>query len=286
MKLLVALDPSPAGWATIEQTAARPWPSDTSFEILSVVEATHLWTTSEVAQEAAGRAQDGVRRAVARLGPNATGSVVIGDPRHQILDRARVTGADFIVVGSHSLSPLTRFLVGNVAATVLRHAHCSVAVMRERTHPENAFKILVAVDGSDFSDRAVRSVAGRPWPAGTELRVISAVQLTLPAAHAFFEIPFIESEVVENARAEAMKRALDAVEDAKRMLAPTALPVSDMVSVLFENPRDIILTEAAAWGADLIVLGSHGRHGADLLLLGSVSEGVATHARCSVEVIR
>jgi nucleotide-binding universal stress UspA family protein len=286
MKLLVALDPSPAGWIAIEETAARVWPPDTSFEVISVVEATHLWTTSEVAEETAGRAQDALRRAVVRLGPHAAGSIVIGDPRHQILDRARATNADFIVVGSHSLSPLARFLVGNVAATVLRHAHCSVAVMRERGQAENGFKILVAVDGSDFSQKAVRSVAQRPWPGGTEIRVISVVQLTLPTAHAFFEIPFIENEVVQNARAEAMKRALEAVDDAKKALAGTGLPISDSVSVLYENPRDIILAEAANWGANLIVVGSHGRHGADLLLLGSISEGVATHASCSVEVIR
>lgn len=286
MKLLIALDPSPAGWIAVEETAARAWPPDTTFEVISIVEATHLWTTSEVAEEASSRCQDAIRRAVARLGAQATGSVIFGDPRHQILDRARATKADFIIVGSHSMSPLTRVFVGNVAATVLRHAHCSVALMREPAHTDSGLKVLIAVDGSTYSDKAVDSVAGRPWPAGTELRVISAVQIHLPAAYAFFEIPFIENDVVENARAEAMKHSLDAIDAAKRKLAPTGLPVSDSVSVLYENPRDIILAEAAKWGANLIVLGSHGRHGADLLLLGSVSEGVATHAQCSVEVIR
>jgi nucleotide-binding universal stress UspA family protein len=48
----------------------------------------------------------------------------------------------------------------------------------------------------------------------------------------------------------------------------------------------ILLDEAAAWKADLIVLGSHGKHGLERLVLGSVSETVAIHAHCSVEVIR
>lgn len=48
----------------------------------------------------------------------------------------------------------------------------------------------------------------------------------------------------------------------------------------------MILDEATHWGADLIVVGSHGRRGVDRFLLGSVSEAVALHAACSVEVIR
>ncbi|HTZ49653.1 MAG TPA: universal stress protein, partial [Verrucomicrobiae bacterium] len=40
------------------------------------------------------------------------------------------------------------------------------------------------------------------------------------------------------------------------------------------------------WKADLIVMGSHGRRGFDRLILGSVSESVALHATCSVELVR
>jgi hypothetical protein len=52
------------------------------------------------------------------------------------------------------------------------------------------------------------------------------------------------------------------------------------------EPRAVILDEASKWNANLIVLGSHGRHGMDRLLMGSVSEAVAFHAHCSVEVVR
>jgi nucleotide-binding universal stress UspA family protein len=48
----------------------------------------------------------------------------------------------------------------------------------------------------------------------------------------------------------------------------------------------MILDEAKTWGADLIVMGSHGRHGLDRLVMGSVAEAVASHAHCSVEVVR
>ena len=49
---------------------------------------------------------------------------------------------------------------------------------------------------------------------------------------------------------------------------------------------DVILEEAEKWGADLIVLGSHGYRGFKRYLLGSVSQAVASHAKCSVEIVR
>ena len=52
------------------------------------------------------------------------------------------------------------------------------------------------------------------------------------------------------------------------------------------DPRAFILDAAKTWAADLIVLGSHGRHGLERFLLGSVSEAVAVHAHCSVEIVR
>ena len=50
--------------------------------------------------------------------------------------------------------------------------------------------------------------------------------------------------------------------------------------------RGKILDAAAELGADLIVLGSHGRKGVQRFLLGSVAENVARHAQCSVEIVR
>jgi len=82
-----------------------------------------------------------------------------------------------------------------------------------------------------------------------------------------------------------MKRSLDAIDDAKKTLSTVALPVSDSVSVLLDNPAEIILNEAPP-GCRSHRPWLHGHHGTDLFLLGSVSEAVAIHADCSVEVIR
>jgi len=50
--------------------------------------------------------------------------------------------------------------------------------------------------------------------------------------------------------------------------------------------RERIIDFAAEWGADLIVVGSHGRSAIQRFLLGSVAEFVARHAKCSVEIVR
>jgi nucleotide-binding universal stress UspA family protein len=62
------------------------------------------------------------------------------------------------------------------------------------------------------------------------------------------------------------------------------LPISS--TVLVDSPKDVIIEEAERWGADLIVVGSHGYRGPERALLGSVSQAVATQAKCSVEIAR
>ena len=56
--------------------------------------------------------------------------------------------------------------------------------------------------------------------------------------------------------------------------------------VLSGPPKTVILDEAEAFGADLIIVGSHGLGVIERLLLGSVSQTVALHAKCSVEIVR
>lgn len=292
MKILVAMDTSAASQAALEGAAARRWPAGTSFEVVSVVEPSHLWTTTAVAQAAAQRAEETVRKGVERLqakGWEAAGATLTGDPKAAILDRARSLGADFIVVGPHGTSGAMRLPLGSVAATILRYAPCPVAVMRAKAGEKADFetrKILSGTDGSEWSERAARSIAGRPWPDGAEVRILGAVELVLGTTRALFEPPFFDAALVEAAREDAMKRAQEAIAAAREILSAAGLNVTESISVLFDTPAAILLGEAEEWGADLIVVGSHGRRGMERFLLGSVSEATALHAKCAVEVIR
>jgi len=289
MKVLLAMDASAASQTALEEVAARPWPSGSSVEILNVIEPAHLWTFSQTAEEALSISEELVERAAAHCRLRSLETVVAstwGDPKSVILDHAKRIGADFVVVGSHGVSAVKRFLLGNVAAAVVRYAPCSVEVVRATAAADTGRKILLATDGSASSEKAARSIAARPWPAGTEIRILSVVEFYLPTMQAFFEPPFVQSDQVEKLREEAMKHAQEATASAAAILAAANLTASESVSVLQDGPKKVILDDAKEWGANLIVVGWHGRHGIDRFLMGSVSETVATHAECSVEVIR
>jgi nucleotide-binding universal stress UspA family protein len=141
-------------------------------------------------------------------------------------------------------------------------------------------RLLLATDGSGCSLDAARSVARRPWPAGSRLRVVGVAELARALADPW-AIPSGERARLDRA---SRRQAREAVEAARRLLEPLALPVS--VAVLAGDPRSRLVQECRSWKADLLVVGSHGRRGLDRLMLGSVSEAVAIHAPCSVEVVR
>lgn len=276
MNVLVAVDRSEASAAVLREVAARPWPGGTRLEVVHVV------TTQP--------AGDLVERATADLrarGLDSSGVSLAGDPKRAILERAAETLAGFIFVGSQGASALARFLTGSVASAMVRYAPCSVEIVRPRANkPAGVRRILLATDGSPSSERAAQSISERPWPQDTRIEVLSVVELSIGAAQAWLEPPYVDSQQLEAQRAEAMQRAQNAVAAAVQILSKTFPSVTESISVLVDGPKAVIADQADQTGADLIVVGSHGHRGIERFMLGSVSEGVALHAHCSVEVIR
>ncbi|WP_352432444.1 universal stress protein [Pyrinomonas sp.] len=146
-------------------------------------------------------------------------------------------------------------------------------------------RLLLAVDGSEASDAAVDEVARRALPEGSEIEIVSVYE----SPYAMLAEPWMSAEVdydvIEKAERERARRV---VEDAAAKLR--AGPVSQQskitTKVLKGQPKRAIVEEAEAFGADLIVIGSHGRGSVERFLLGSVSQAVAMHAPCSVEIVR
>jgi nucleotide-binding universal stress UspA family protein len=142
-------------------------------------------------------------------------------------------------------------------------------------------KILLAVDGSPFSAVAAESVSRRPWPTGTMVRVLSAVEFIVPPAS---ELWYDAGGSLEEANRQITNQAEQLTNKVGEMVRASGLMVE--TAVRRGDPRSVILDEAKEWDADLIVVGSHGYTGIKRLLLGSVAQSVVNHAPCSVEVVR
>jgi nucleotide-binding universal stress UspA family protein len=142
-------------------------------------------------------------------------------------------------------------------------------------------KILLAIDGSEPSDLAVEEVSSRLWPAGTTVRVLSAVPtIALPATTLGYET----GDSVERLQEGLTQHAEEVTGRAARLLETKGLAAETVVR--YGDPRPVIVDEAEDWDADLIVVGSHGYTGLRRLFLGSVAQSVVSHAPCSVEVVR
>src|SRR5687768_16706935 len=145
-------------------------------------------------------------------------------------------------------------------------------------------RVLLATDGSPCSDAAVEEAARRPWPDDTQVRVVSVVE---PPAPLIAEPYMVAVGYFEETEKALRQQASGAVERAAaRLRAQPHTPLQVSTQVLTGSPKRTLVEEAEEWGADLIVVGSHGYKSWERMLLGSVSQAVAAHARCSVLIVR
>lgn len=157
-------------------------------------------------------------------------------------------------------------------------------VMKSGDQGDVFMKILLAIDGSPCSDIAVEEIASRPWPTGSTVRILNSFELPLPPTPEGWAIPANYFEEMDQA---IRKQSYAIVDEAAEKLRPRLDKTIEVVKQSVPGPpRAVILDEAESWGADLIVIGSHGYGRLERLLLGSVSQSVVTHAKCSVEVVR
>ncbi len=136
--------------------------------------------------------------------------------------------------------------------------------------------ILVAHDGSEQADKALKRAVDLAVMAKASLSVLSVVpdlcmmELSDDDCKSMYKIMTNESE-----------KKLAALKDD---LSKKGVEMD--TAVKFGNAADIIIRACTDKKADLVVVGSHGRHGAKKFLLGSVSSKVVEHAPCDVIVVK
>jgi nucleotide-binding universal stress UspA family protein len=211
------------------------------------------------------------------LGEAAAGEVartaVCDRPAYGLLEQA--AKADLLVVGGRGRGGFTGLLLGSVSGQLLQYAPCPVAVVRasaEDHASDEPGRVVVGIDGSATSRRALRWAFEAARHRGTDLEVLHA-----------WHRPVVESGAAEQAARKVVDEAVaEALTDAT-IDARAAQEVEVRRVVVSGSPAAALLQ--AALGADLLVLGARGRGGFKRLLLGSVSQQVTQHVTCPVVVI-
>jgi nucleotide-binding universal stress UspA family protein len=311
MKILIAYDGSDCANAALDDLRKAGLPSNSEAFILSVAE---VWlppptpssyeiveAASEVKSPAdlqkeylkgsreVSEALSLAMRAKERLQNNFPGwqiavEVTYGSPAWELIMKADQWRPDLTVVGSHGRNALGRLVMGSVSQKVLTEARSSVRVARGRVEVEDSpVRIIIGVDGSPGSEAAVKTVAARQWPVGSEVRVI-IVEDPLVLTLIGHLIPNVAKWVEENNQGE-IEWTQKLAEHATAQLRAAELNVSSIV--LSGDPKRVLVEEADKWGADSIFVGSVGfSNRFERFMLGSVSAAVAARAHCSVEVVR
>jgi nucleotide-binding universal stress UspA family protein len=179
------------------------------------------------------------------------------------VDAASEDRADLIVMGRRGKRGLARAMVGDATARVIGHAPCNVLVA-PRGAAQWSHGILVATDGSRHGDAAAL-LAGR-----------LALDWQLPLT--------VVSAVLPSHNEQRRREAVTAIDRAKASVAGLQVTVTGIVAE--GRPEQVILDQASKAGADLIVIGTHGRTGLDRLLMGSIAERVIGFAACPVLAVK
>jgi nucleotide-binding universal stress UspA family protein len=275
MKILIGYDGTNGADAALDDLRRAGLPREAEALVLSAAEPRFLLSGPGSLEMMIGRdsiptlgqARQIVEKGVERLrldfpGWNVREAAVNGSASVMIIVIADEWDADLLVVGSHGHQSLSRFFLGSVSHTVATQAFCSTRVARRRdnkmTDPNSPVRIVIGFDGSPGAEAAVRAVASRHWPQGSEALILSG----LPRRRAVEEV----------------------IEPAIEQLKAAGLAASAIVKD--EEPKRLLLSEAESRDADCIFVGARGLSALERLIIGSVSTAVIMRAHCSVEIVR
>lgn len=252
---------------------------------LDAIDALREWLGEESA-EVKRKLGDQARESLSRLladparnhGVAAEAIIASGPPLAAIPAQAEAIDADLLVLGARGNDFLRHLLLGTTASRLLRKvAGRAVLVVKQPAH-ETYRRLLIPVDFSPVSARAIQFVR----------------QLA-PAADVFllhaFEVPFegklafagVEDDVMQRYRAATRE---DAMRRMRHLADMAGLSSGDYAPlVLHGDASQQTLAQEQELDCDLIVMGKHGKHVTEELLLGSMTKHILAESQCDVLVI-
>ncbi|HET8784464.1 MAG TPA: universal stress protein [Candidatus Limnocylindrales bacterium] len=295
MRVLLGYDGSAGAEQAVALLLSLRWPAGTTVRVISALEPTSalvpaplpgagLVMSPDIEAEIRRVLESDVENVVDRLGQaglDAAGAVLYGRPATVLADEARDVGADLIVVGSRGHGPIASLVLGSVSAELVDHAPSPVLVVRRTT----ADRVLFATDGSPSALGAERLLTTWPIFESAAIRVVSVADVPRPwhtgvAPTMVMQVTDAYAKDLERAKHdhEALARETSARLEAADRRVDSTLRVGDAAAEIVE--------EAAAWSADLVVLGSRGLTGVSRFVLGSVARNVLQGTQSSVLIVR
>ncbi len=284
--IVVGVDGSPGSDAAVSWAAREASLRGEPVTLMHVVQPVVVsWPVSagqvsvaEWQEENARRAIDQARKGVgSALDPerqqDVRSEVLYSHPVDALVDASK--DARMVVVGSHGRGALGRLLMGSVSRGVVEHAHCAVAVVHAgqgSTALDPGAPVLLGIDGSPASEAATA------WA----FEEASRRGVPLIALHAWSDVGVFpifgmdwrdyqgQGEEVLAERMAGWQERYPDVHVSRRLVCDT--------------PAHWLLQESR--GAQLVVVGSHGRGGFGGMRLGSVSTALAQSATVPVIVVR
>ena len=232
----------------------------------------------EELQKEAGKVVDRVAGEAGRCGVETRVSISRGMPIEHINESARTMKNDLIVMGTRGRTGLAHVLLGSTAEGVVRGAPCPVLTVRSvaAQQPVRVTRILVAVDFSDCSLEAMEYTVQAAKEFSASVTILHVVE---PASYG---LDFTLSHAGD------AQRTTEALE--KRLGEFTALFKGQGIAAghqLKSGAPGVVIPDAArSAGADLVVMGTHGRRGFSHLVSGSVAEAVLRDAPCPVLTVK
>lgn len=293
LSVLLATDGSPQAHSALAFAVAFPWSQSSRAHVVLAREGlpaprrADLWPaiTLRALEQAFTREVRRARRVVRRRWPDVAVSVVSGPAIKAILEEARHRRAGVIVVGSRGLGRVRRLMLGSVSRGVIRRASGPVLLVKGRCR--RVRRLILATDGSTNATRALGFLLGRLEPsAGARVTVIRVLDpmfrgapLLLPRRDRRAVMDSAASLNADRTR-QAYREVAGAVDLLKRVGWRARGVVREGV------PQAELLKEAAAFRADVLIVGARGTGGLARLLLGSVAEEVLNRSTAPVLLVK
>ncbi|MDA8092127.1 MAG: universal stress protein [Nitrospiraceae bacterium] len=202
-----------------------------------------------------------------------------------ILEEARESDADLIVMGARGLKGVSSFLLGSVTRRAAIQSPKPLLIVKNggpaADKAKAPLKVLLATDGSDSARAAARFLTSMPLSPKTEIRILnvtwSAVS-DIPERY-IIEVDELVKQEIERAREKEYSVSGNIIRRARSELDQKFKNISETIRI--GDPAQEIIAETQAWGADMVVAGCRGLRGI-AGIMGSVSRRILDHVKCAV----